>query len=438
MGRVLGAFAYGLWLWVSPPMQASDHEWLVRVGLERQAMGKEIFVQSIGGAFRWVDIETGRTLAESPPNRLWRVAADAQRLLAEPADPAATQRFTPTLLPLSVRRLRAEPVGDALMAVGSERTRLKPFRGAMEWQPLPQHNGKLLTINWVRLDDYLKAVLPVEIPPRFHPEALKAQAVAARSFTFRRLNRHRDRGYDLCDSEHCQLYGGVQAEHPATNRAVEATAGEVLWYNGRVFEALYCGNCGGHTAPNEQVGVGTIPLPPLRGVLDWDEQAGRYYCDGAPNPRWSLTLSQDELQRAFPTVGRPKSLQVLERAISGHVVRLVLEGDRATLEIQGALFRQRLGTTRIKSLLFTVEPDGNGWRITGRGSGHGTGLCQWGAQGRALAGQDYHTILQAYYPDTVIERLTSKEAEPRREGHRGSIEREGGAQDTSRALPNSE
>ena len=63
MGRVLGAFAYGLWLWVSPPMQASDHEWLVRVGLERQAMGKEIFVQSIGGAFRWVDIETGRTLS---------------------------------------------------------------------------------------------------------------------------------------------------------------------------------------------------------------------------------------------------------------------------------------------------------------------------------------------------------------------------------------
>jgi stage II sporulation protein D len=78
------------------------------------------------------------------------------------------------------------------------------------------------------LDDYLKATLPREMPPNFHIEALKAQAVAARSFTMRRLNRYRQWGYDLCDHAPCQVYGGVDAEDPNTNRAVEATAGEVL------------------------------------------------------------------------------------------------------------------------------------------------------------------------------------------------------------------
>lgn len=412
IATVMAASMGTLWLLPHAEMPFSqgrhDQQWLIRVGLERQAAGKEIFIQSQGGAFRWIDLNTGRTLAESPPGRLWRISTTADGLLAEPLDPQLSRESEPKrLLFAGVRgRLRAEPIGDALLAVGTEPTRLKPFRGAMEWQrrtPSPQQDeGFLVTINWVRMDDYLKAVLPVEIPSRFHPDALKAQAVAARSFTFRRLNRHRDNGYDLCDSEHCQLYGGVRAEHPATSQAVEATVGEVLWYNGRVFEALYCGNCGGHTAPNEQVGVGTVALEPLRGVLDWDEQAGRYYCDIAPNPRWRLTLSPDELQRAFPDAGRPRALRVVERAISGHVARLALEGDRATVEIRGALFRQRLGMTRVKSLLFTIEPDGNGWRIAGRGVGHGVGLCQWGAQGRALAGQDYRAILQAYYPGTQL------------------------------------
>jgi len=407
--------------------QGGDQEWLVRVGLERQAAGKQIFVRSEGGACRWVDIDTGHTVAESPAGRLWRVTSDADGLRVESVDAPSPSR-------LRGRRLRVEPLGDSLIAVGTDSARLKPFRGAMEWQ---RQGEQLLTLNWVRLDDYLKAVLPVEVPARFHPEALKAQAVAARSFTFRRLNRHREKGYDLCDTEHCQLYGGVQAERPATNQAVESTAGEVLWHNGRVFESLYCSSCGGHTAPNEQVGGGTVPLEPLRGVLDWDEQAGRFYCDVAPNPRWSLTLTPEELQRAFPNTGTPKRLLIKARAHSGHVVRLQLEGERATIEIPGLLFRQRVGMRRIRSLMFTLEPDGNGWRIAGRGSGHGSGLCQWGAQGRALAGQDYRTILQAYYPGTTIQnaslRVGAERGEPRREGHRGSFEREGGAQDARRA-----
>ncbi|MCS7066222.1 MAG: SpoIID/LytB domain-containing protein, partial [Fimbriimonadales bacterium] len=192
----------GLLLNVHPSGFAAprDREWLVRVGLERQAMGREIFVQSKGGAFRWVDVDTGRTLAESPSEQLWRVVADGNGLLAEPVAPSpAPTSPKKENIPIRGQRLRAEPVGNALLMVGAERARLKLFRGAMEWQRFrlsPQRGDAiLLTINWVRLDDYLKAVLPVEIPPRFHPEALKAQAVAARSFTFRRLNRHRERGY---------------------------------------------------------------------------------------------------------------------------------------------------------------------------------------------------------------------------------------------------
>ncbi len=373
-----------------------DREWLIRVGLERQASGKEIYIQSQGGAFRWIDVDRGRALGESPAGTLWRVARRGEELIAIQVAPSPVNK------PISARRLRAEPVGDALLAVGVAPSHLKPFRGAMEWQA---SNDRLLTINWVRLDDYLKAVLPAEIPPRFHPEALKAQAVAARSFTFRRLNRHRDSGYDLCDTEHCQLYGGVAGEHPATSQAVEATAGEVLWHNGRVFEALYSSNCGGHTAPSE--GIRSASQEPLPGTLDWDFQTGRYYCDIAPNARWSLTLTPDELQRAFPDAGTPRELKILQRTLSGHVALLQLRGERATIEIRGSLFRQRLGVARVRSLLFTLEPDGNGWRLTGRGYGHGMGLCQWGAQGRALAGQTYPTILQAYYPGVSLASLTT-------------------------------
>lgn len=366
---------------------SQDAEWIVRVGLERQAFGETIWVKSIKGNLRWVDPDTGQTLMETPAEMLWQVRFEGGNLCA-----------TAQGVRVSARRLVAQPLGSAQLAVGTQPNTLRPYRGMLEWV---RREGKLLTLNWVRLDDYLKAVLPMEMPPNFPMEALKAQAVASRTFTLRRLNRYRQWGYDLCDHAPCQLYGGIEAERPSTNQAVEATAGQVLYYNGQVLEAVYSGNCGGHTAPIELVMRGTRPLEPLKGVPDTDDK-GQPYCALAPNREWQVLLTKETLQKAFPQVGAVRRLAIEEQAPSGHVVRLRLEGEKAILTLTGAEFRAQLGTTVIRSQRFTLTPLSDGWQVNGRGSGHGAGLCQWGANGRAHAGQTYTEILQAYYPGATL------------------------------------
>ncbi|CUU34166.1 MAG: SpoIID/LytB domain-containing protein [Armatimonadetes bacterium] len=364
-----------------------DSEWLIRVGLERGAFGEVIYVRAQGGSLRWVNPDTGQTLLEAAEGTLWQVRLESGQLVARSSGAR-----------VSARRLHAQPVGSALLTVGTDPNRLRRYRGALEWVP---RDGKLLTLNWVRLDDYLKAVLPMEMPPNFPMEALKAQAVASRSFTLKRLNRYRQWGYDLCDHAPCQVYGGVDAERPTTNQAVESTAGEVLYYNGAVLEAVYTGNCGGHTAPIELVMAGTRALEPLQGVPDTDRE-GKPYCNLAPNSEWRVLLTRDALQKAFPQVGAIRSLTIEEQAPSGYVARLKLVGEKATLTLTGAEFRARIGATVLRSQRFTLQPLSDGWEAIGRGSGHGAGLCQWGANGRARARQTYAEILQAYYPNTTL------------------------------------
>ncbi len=381
----VGVLMLGLYLAYAPTYRDSD--WLVRVGLEHSAWADTLYVSISSGTLRWVDPSTGITLGIGTPNQVWMLRyIDGQF------------RAQSDRLSISAQRLAAEPSDGGFVMVSTAPNTLRRYRGHLEWTI---RDGKLLTINWVALDDYLKATLPREMPPNFHPEALKAQAVAARSFTFSRLNRYRQWGYDLCDHAPCQVYGGVDAEHPATNAAVEATAGEVLRYNGRVLEAVYTSNCGGHTAPIEVAMLGTRPLPPLRGVPDTDP-TGKPYCALASNYAWETFLSVAELSQRFPEVGQIRELQVVQRASSGHVALIRLRGARGERTLTGAEFRLKLGATRIRNLQFELHSEGMGWKLTGRGSGHGAGLCQWGAHGRALAGQSYRQILQAYYPGATL------------------------------------
>ena len=365
-----------------------DSDWLIRVGLEQGAFAPVVYVGVSAGSLRWGDPRTGRTLGVGNAGQVWELRRENGRYVARSGGAQ-----------IVAERLVAEPAGEGFAMVGTTPNALRRYRGHLEWV---ERNGKLLTINWVRLDDYLKATLPREMPPNFHIEALKAQAVAARSFTFRRLNRYRQWGYDLCDHAPCQVYGGVDAEHPNTNLAVEATSGEVLIYGGRVLEAVYTGNCGGHTAPIEIAMLGTTPLPPLRGTPDTDAN-GKPFCSLAPNLGWELALTREELSRCFPKAGRIQEVAVAQRTAGGQVQQVRVRGDRTTLLLSGAEFRAAVGAGRIRSLMFEIQPARDGWRITGRGSGHGAGLCQWGAQGRALAGQTYRQILQAYYPDALLE-----------------------------------
>lgn len=367
-----------------------DSDWLIRVGLEQAAWAKVIYVGVSEGRLRWIDPRTGATLSEGRSGQIWELRREG-RVYRAVSGQAQVQS----------ERLLVEPAEGGFVMVGTAPNALRRYRGHLEWT---ERDGKLLTINWVRLDDYLKATLPREMPPNFHPEALKAQAVATRSFTFRRLNRYRQWGYDLCDHAPCQMYGGVEAEHPNTNAAVEATAGEALIYEGRVAEAVYSASCGGHTAPIEVAMAGARPLPYLVGVPDTDP-SGKPYCSPALNSGWELTLTREELQRRFPQAGRICALRLAQRAPSGHALQIEIQGDRATVALSGAEFRSALGATRLRSLRFEIQPQRDGWKLVGQGSGHGAGMCQWGAQGRALAGRNYRQILEAYYPGTTFQKL---------------------------------
>jgi stage II sporulation protein D len=366
-----------------------DTFYVIRVGLERQASGQVIYVASQKGGLCWIDPDTGSMLARSDGQSLWKLQAQANGFISAESGSQVQSR-----------RLIVEPEEGAILIVGTDPKALKPFRGTLEWV---RKNGGLLTINWVRLDDYLKAVLPSEVPASFHPEALKAQAIAARSYTMRRLNRHRDSGCDLCDGDHCQIYRGVQAEREATNMAVEATNGQVLINaNGQVIEAVYSSDCGGHTAANEAAGLGKNPVPYLRGIPDWDTD-GKRYCSLSPRTAWEYRVDDKTLSGLFPQLGVIREMKVIERTPAGHTLKVELIGKSGKQVITGPEFRIKLGASRLRSLMITIEKQSDGWLLHGRGAGHGVGMCQWGAQGRALAGQNYEQILQAYYPGTSLQ-----------------------------------
>ncbi|MDQ7006953.1 MAG: SpoIID/LytB domain-containing protein [Acidobacteriota bacterium] len=147
----------------------------------------------------------------------------------------------------------------------------RPYRGMIEVVSTPQ--GRLRVINEINLELYLRGVVPEELGPAVwpEPEALKAQAVAARTYVLANLGQYAAEGYDICDTPRCQVYGGAASEHPMTDRAVRETAGRILVYQGRPINAMYTSTCGGHTEDVEAVfpdlvgpylkGVPTVPSP---------------------------------------------------------------------------------------------------------------------------------------------------------------------------------
>lgn len=284
------------------------------------------------------------------------------------------------------------------LKIGARDTDLRAYRGAV---CLTKPNGRILAVNWLALGDYLRSALPSEMPSNFPEEALKAQCVAARSYALNRINRHRGEGYDLCDAEHCQLYLGVSMEKTQTTEIVRKTGGEVAAHNGKPIEAVYCADCGGHTADVVQAGVGVTPTAYLVGSPDWSG-TGERFCAGSPRSGWDARIEQRAVDQKFGfSVER---LQIIERTEGGHAMRIEATGGGKRAVMIGADFRRAFGLAQIKNLMFALQRERDGWSVRGRGSGHGVGLCQWGAAGRARAGQTYLEILSAYYPGSKVER----------------------------------
>lgn len=248
----------------------------------------------------------------------------------------------------------------------------------------------LQLINVIPLEDYLAAVLGSEMPVSFPSEALKAQAVAARTYALQKKLEAYGSAFYLGSSVLHQVYGGVNSEDPRTHAAVEATRGEVLTYDLAPIEAYFHSSCGGRTESGQAALQRDLPyLQPVECP-----------CGKLPASRWSASVSEQELRAALE--GSPEGLRVLSRTATRRVSRV---GTANGTTLDGARFRQRLGYTKLKSLEFEVEKTAHGYLFTGRGYGHGAGLCQWGAKALADGGWSYKDILSHYYPGAELQQL---------------------------------
>jgi len=347
--------------------------------------------------------------------------------------------------PLTVRAIEPDPSSPCYVTVEGH-----PYRGHLE---ILARGGVLVVVNVVGLEDYLLGVVPREMPSTFPEEALKAQAVAARTYALytKTAGTYAHRGYDLVPTTACQVYGGVEAERESTTKAVRDTAGEVITYQGRLIGAYFHSTSGGHTESVEF--VWGFPSPYLKGVPDRDQESPHYF--------WKVSFTAAEvssrLEQAGYGVGSVWSIEgvapqgpggrYLERSVTGsagqvrlrserlrsilglksawfevvgeaeHVenavrpaalsglVALAADGTRASLT-PGAVFARRdLDLTRLETTeVFTVSPVLVPATLTfeGRGWGHGVGLSQWGARGLALEGKTYREILEYYYTGVTV------------------------------------
>ncbi|MCL1983495.1 MAG: SpoIID/LytB domain-containing protein [Clostridiales bacterium] len=218
----------------------------------------------------------------------------------------------------------------------------KPFRGALRFSPLG--NGAMNVVNYIEMDDYLCGVIGAEMGHASPIEALKAQAVAARSFALCNLGKHKEEGFDFCTGVHCQVYEGQAGEHDRTTQAVDETAGLVLTYGGKPAAGYFFKNSGGHTQSGEEVWGGDAPW--LVGVKD----------EYSPDCEWSYSMTFQEirskLEAAGYKVGKVQSVSIVGRSASGAAARLEIKGASGTATLAGENVRAVFGSGNVKSMMF--------------------------------------------------------------------------------------
>ncbi len=269
------------------------------------------------------------------------------------------------------------------------------YRGSFSYTDFGQ------VVSTVPLEQYLYSVISREMPRAWPAAALQAQAIVARTYVLKRSTPLRD--YDLVPSQADQVYTGVDAEHPQTNAAVDATSGRVLRFGRGFAQVVYSSCCGGHTEASSLAWDGP-PVQYLSGVA-----CG--YCASSPWFTWtqSIALSklQDALGQQLAGLRDLRSVSLAALDASGRARFWEFQGSSGTQRIKAADVRRALGTRALPSLLvhrmqLTNVPAQPALVVEGAGLGHGVGLCQWGARGLAITGADASQILDFYFPGTAI------------------------------------
>jgi stage II sporulation protein D len=265
-----------------------------------------------------------------------------------------------------------------------------PYRGKIKLQK--NAGGGMDVISVLDVEDYLYGVVPKEMSPQWHPEALKAQTVAARTYALYQKGKNRNRDYDIIATTTSQIYGGAGVESERSNQAVDETKGMVILYKGQLALTYYHANSGGMTEDAKRVWNADVPY--LKAVQD-------DYSMKAPNCSWKLSLNIDKIRRMFNNkgieIGPIDMIVPIEISPSGRVMRIkVFHGGKETV-LNGNDFRTKIDPALVKSTMFAMTNEGHEIHFEGRGYGHGVGMSQWGAYIMAHEGYSYKDILKHYY-----------------------------------------
>lgn len=290
------------------------------------------------------------------------------------------------------KRLGLEPSRDASIIIDG-----RPFRGDVTF--IRTADNRITVVNNINVEDYIKGVLYHEVSHRWPMEALKAQAVAARTYALYSINPA-DKPYDVTNDIYSQVYGGRDSERYRTDLAVDHTRGQVLTYHGQIIPAYFHATCGGLTEDARELWDHLPDIPPLRGVPDG-------FCKDSPHMHWKKNFRLKDIQNALNLhgykVGTVKDMSIIDRDRSDRIDHLkITQKNGQELIIKGKDFRDLMGPNVLMSNNYEIVMQGYYVDIIGRGWGHGVGMCQWGALGMAKQQFNYRQILAYYYPQSVL------------------------------------
>ncbi len=326
-----------------------------------------------------------RTTAQAPADRT-TAQAPALHLGAVPEAPDGALKASG---PGAGGYVVVPPQPDGLIAVNG-----RLYRGIIWIQKSLKATGKIAAINVVDLEDYLLSVVPAEMPSGWPLEALKAQAIVARSYALANRGKHESRGFDVKATAEDQVYSGVSSETESTNQAVAETSGIIVEHEGKPASAFFHSTSGGFTEVAEFVWGGSAPF--LHAVPDYD--------DASPHFSWSRKFTPADLDKALSgsgqDAGEVMGMFVVSRAPSMRARQVLVVGSRETKLVGADTVRRLL---KLPSTNFNVGCLPDCYEFAGRGFGHGLGMSQWGARALAERGYNAAQILKYYYKDVALD-----------------------------------
>ncbi len=287
----------------------------------------------------------------------------------------------------------------------NQQFQIRSFDGRGIWVGQKRFSGKLnlfvldseiLVVNVLGIEKYLSSVVGSEMPAKWPIEALKAQAIASRTYALKQKGNNL---FDIDSTQKNQVYNGLESRTYKTIRAVKSTRSLVLTYKNKLINALFHSSSGGMTENSQDVWKNKYPY--LSSVKDFDKNNPKF--------RWQKKISSNELIDLFPKIGGLKNIEILDITSTGRVKNVKLIGVYGSDQISGVVLRKRLGlkSNFVRFKFFEEElknklPSKKGLIVFGQGSGHGVGMSQWGAKYLASRGQKAERILKHFYRGVQI------------------------------------